>query len=124
MPYSQEIPASLPAWAEGLPREAIPAPSEVPPLEGRKIQSFEMRWRGMTIARLYGLCGWTFARIAKHFGFAHDERARQVCRTAGYYGERGKMESTDPTQWRAQFDQMIATQQAVVSVIRDSQEAE
>jgi hypothetical protein len=60
--------------------------------------SFEGRWRALTIARLWGHCGWRLSRIGKHFGFGA-ERARQLVKVAGCYGERGEMRSLDPTTW-------------------------
>jgi hypothetical protein len=50
--------------------------------------TFEARWRAVTMARLYGRCGWTFKRIAAHFGVG-PERARQLVRLTGYRGNRG-----------------------------------
>jgi hypothetical protein len=42
----------------------------------------------VTMARLYGRCGWTFKRIGAHFDVG-PERVRQLVRLTGYRGGRG-----------------------------------
>jgi hypothetical protein len=74
-----------PPWADGLPAEAVVARVDVPELPSGQSMTFDARWRAVTMARLYGRCGWTFKRIGEHFGVG-PERARQLVRLAGYKG--------------------------------------
>ena len=76
--------AALPTWVVGLPFEAIPDPSEVPPLRRTrppKRMPFENRWRALTMSRLHRRCGWSHTRIAAHFGVS-DSRVGQLIRLA------------------------------------------
>jgi hypothetical protein len=71
-----------PFWAAGSPAEAIIPGREVPELPRGRSMAFEARWRAVTMARLYGRCGWTFRRIGAHFDVG-PERVRQLVRLAG-----------------------------------------
>jgi hypothetical protein len=77
--------SAAPRWAAGLPVEAVVARGEVPELPRGRSMTFEARGRAVTMARLYGRCGWTLKRIGNHFGVGL-ERVRQLVRLAGYRG--------------------------------------
>jgi hypothetical protein len=69
--------SAAPRWAAGLPVEAVVARGEVPELPRGRSMTFEARGRAVTMARLYGRCGWTLKRIGNHFGVGL-ERVRQL----------------------------------------------